>query len=297
MRTLLATVCLLALTAAPAQAGIGKAAQEAAEFVLQRFGMKAVREGGEVFAGRIASAVSKHGDDVLAAVRKIGPKALTLADEAGENAPRLMRLLASHGDDAARVFARPQAMTLLSRYGDDVAEVLIRHNGIAEPLLASLGAPAVKAMGSLGPQAGRRLAMLSTGGELAAIGRTPELLGVVDQHGDKAMEFIWKHKAVLAGTAALTAFLVNPEPYLDGTNQLIETVGETAVKPTVTAVGNVAQEAAGFARWTLTIIVLVAAFAAVWCIQSGVLARPGVQAAAGLVGKRLIAAMAPKPKL
>ena len=173
------TLCLLTvllLLATPAHAGVGKAAAEAAEFVLQKFGMKAVREGGEVFAGRIASAVSKHGDDVLAAVRKIGPRALSLADEAGENAPRLMRLLANHGDDAARVFARPQAMTLLSRYGDDVAKVLIRHNGIAEPVLASLGAPAVKAMGSLGPQAGRRLAMLTTGGELAAIGRTPELL-------------------------------------------------------------------------------------------------------------------------
>ena len=47
MRTLLTTVCLLALTVAPAQAGIGKAAQEAAEFVLTKFGMKAVREGGE----------------------------------------------------------------------------------------------------------------------------------------------------------------------------------------------------------------------------------------------------------
>jgi hypothetical protein len=286
----------LLLMSAPAQAGVGKAAQEAAEFVLKKFGMTAVREGGEAFAGRIASAVARHGDDVIAAVRKVGPKALSLADDAGENAPRLLRMLAAHGDDAARVFARPQALTLLSRYGDDVAEVLIKHNGIAEPLLASLGAPALKAMGALGPQAGRRLAMFSTDGTLSALGRTPELLGVIGKHGDKAMEFVWRHKAVLAGTAALTAFLVNPEPYLDGTNQLIETVGETAVKPTVVAVGNVAQEATGFVRHTLTIIAVVGGVAVVWCIKNGVLARPGVQAAAGAIGKRVIAAMSPKPK-
>ena len=88
---------------------------------------------------------------------------------------------------------------LLYAYGDDVAEVLIRHKGIAEPVLASLGEPAVKAMAAVGDQGGRRLAMMAGGGDLAAIGRTAELLGVIGRYGDKAMDFIWKHKAVLAG--------------------------------------------------------------------------------------------------
>ena len=70
-------------------------------------------------------------------------------------------------------------------------------------------------------------------------------------------------------------------------------MGETAVKPAVTAVGNVAQEAAGFARHTLTIIEVVAAVAAIWCIKDGVLARPGVRLAARLVGKRIVTATAP----
>ena len=93
-------------------------------------------------------------------------------------------------------------------------------------------------------------------GELAAIGRTPELLAVIARYGDPAMDFIWRHKAVLAGGVALTAFLANPEPYLNGTNRLAGTVAENVVRPAVVAAGNVAEEAAGFVRWTLTILIV-----------------------------------------
>jgi hypothetical protein len=280
MKRLMITVAVLVMTAFPAHAGpIGTAARETAEYVLKKFGLKAAREGGEALASRIASAAARHGDDVLTAVRKVGPRALSLADDAGENAPRVLRLLSRHGDDAARVLARPQGLGLLTRYGDDVAEVLIRHKGIAEPLLEKLGEPAVKAMAAVGPQAGRRLAMLTQGGGLAAIGRTPELLGVVARRGDAAMEFIWRHKAVLAGTAALTAFLANPEPFLSGTSELVGTVAESTVKPTVVAAGNVVQEAAGFIRWALTIVLVGLAFGIGWAIKCGVFKEPAARAA------------------
>jgi hypothetical protein len=271
---------VLMMIAIPARADlIGSGARETAEFVLKKFGLKAAREGSEVLAGRIASAVAKHGDDVLAAVRKVGPRALNLAEDAGENAPRVLRLLSHYGDDAARIVARPQGMALLTRYGDDVAEVLIKHKGIAEPVLETLGEPAVKAMAAVSPQGGRRLAMLTQGGGLAAIGRTPELLGVVARHGDAAMEFIWRHKAVLAGGAALAAFLANPEPFLDGTNRLVGTVAENAVKPTVIAAGNVVQEAAVFVRWGLTIVLVGVAVGIGWAIKCGVFKEPAARAA------------------
>jgi hypothetical protein len=299
MKSLIVAIAVLSMAAAPARADlIGKAAQEAAEFVLKKFGLKAVQEGGEVLAGRIASSVARHGDDVIAAVRRVGPKALNLADEAGENAPRVLRLLSHHGDDAARILARPQGMALISRYGDDVAEVLIRHKGIAEPLLEKLGEPAIKAMGAVGAQGGRRLAMMAHGGQLAAIGRTPELLGVIARHGDKAMDFIYRHGVVLAGGAALAAFLANPEPFLDGTNQLVGTVAENAVRPAVEAVGDVALEAAGFARWTLTLVVIALLAGMGWVVHSGVLERPlvkrSIDAVGGKLGGRVLAAFSTK---
>jgi hypothetical protein len=285
---------VLAWPTVPATAGgVATAAREAAEFVMKKLGGKAAQEGAEALAGRIASAAARHGDDVLAAVRKVGPRALSLADEAGENAPRLMRLLARHGDDAMRVAGHPQGMALLSRYGDDVAEVLIKHQGIAEPVLASLGTPAVKAMGAVGARGGRRLAILAQGGELAAIGRTPELLAVVARHGDRAMDFIWRHKAVLAGGAALTAFLAKPEPFLSGASQLVGTVAESTVKPAVVAAGNVAREAAGFVRWALTILLVALAVGIGLAVRSGVFKEPAVRAAVvagwGQVKERLIA--------
>ena len=54
-------------------------------------------------------------------------------------------------------------------------------------------------------------------GELAQAGRHPEVLGVIAKHGDGAADFLWRNKGTLAGGAALTAFLADPEPFLDGT--------------------------------------------------------------------------------
>lgn len=211
-----------------------KAAREAAEYVLKKFGVEVAQEGTEALSRRIAAAAARHGDDAISAVRRVGPKALNLADEAGEQAPKAMSLLSRHGDDAALwVLQRPKGLELLSRYGDDAAEALIKHKGLAEPVIEGLGSPAVKALGSIGPRGGRRLAMMVDSGEMASIGRSSELMDVIARHGDSAMDFIWKHKATLAGGATLTAFLANPEPFLNGTNQLVGTVAENTVKPAV----------------------------------------------------------------
>jgi hypothetical protein len=215
-----------------------KIAQETAEFVLKKFGRKVLTEGTETFAERITSSALRHGDDVIGAVRRVGPSALSLADEAGEQAPMVLRLLSKHGDDAAVwVVRRPAGMKLLSQYGDDAAEVLIKHKGLAEPVLEKLGDPALKALGAVGPQQGRRLAMMTDAGELAAIGRTPELMQVISRHGDAAMDFIWRNKGALTVGTGLTAFLAKPDSFINGTTRLASTVGDTAVKPLVQETG------------------------------------------------------------
>ena len=233
-----ATVCCLVAVPTVRADLASKAAQETAEFVLKKFGKKALTEGTETLAERITASALRHGDDVISAVRRIGPGALSLADEAGEQAPRLLRLLSKHGDDAAVwVARRPAAMKLLSRYGDDAAEVLIKHKGLAEPVLEKLGAPAVNALAAIGPRGGRRLAMMAEGGELAALGRTPELMQVITRHGDAAMDFIWRNKGALAVGTSLTAFLAKPEAFINGTTQLAGTVGDAVVKPLVQETG------------------------------------------------------------
>ena len=111
--------------------------------------------------------------------------------------------------------------------------------------------------------------MMAEGGEIAALGRTPEVMGVIARYGDPAMEFIWRHKGALAVSTALTAFLANPQPFIDGTTQVTGTVAENAVRPAVVAAGNVAQEAAGFIRWSLTMLVAALAVGLGFAVKNG----------------------------
>lgn len=211
-----------------------KAAREAAEYVMKKFGVEVVQEGTEALSKKIAAAATRYGDDAITAVRRVGPKALSLADEVGEQAPQALSLLTRHGDDAALwVLQRPKGLALLSRYGDDAAEALIKHKGVAEPVIEGLGGPAVKALAAVGPQAGRRMAMMVEAGELASLGHTSELMDVVARHGDKAMDFIWRNKGPLTVGTTLTAFLANPEPFLNGTAQIADSVAQNAVKPVI----------------------------------------------------------------
>ncbi len=83
-------------------------------------------------------------------------------------------------------------------------------------------------------QNGRRLAILE--GNLAK----PEIMSVVSKHGDRAVDFLWENRNTLAGGAALTAFLVNPEPFLNGTRDIAEVATNGIVKPVVNGVSTIA---------------------------------------------------------
>jgi hypothetical protein len=174
---------------------------------------------------------------------------------------------------------------LFSRFGDEAVEVLIKHRGVGEGLLEGLGQPAIKALGAVSPQGGRRMAMMAN--ELAASGRAAEVMGVVAKHGDTAMDFIWRNKGVLAGGAALTAFLANPDPYLNGTNKLAGTIAENGIRPAIVATGNVAQEAAAFIRWTVTILLLMVGAGIGLAMKAGVHKNPMVRIAGKAMFRRV----------
>lgn len=232
MKTLLLAAvgaCLLSSSAAHGQVR-AKAAREAAEMLFERFGAKAGRSVPELTA-RIEGLAARYGDEAILAVKKGGPSALGLVEAAGTDGARAVRVLAVHGEQgASRVLSRPTAMKQFLQYGDDAASVLVKHPGVAKPLVERGGAQAVRALGAVDPRNGRRLAMLMDG-EFAGAGRHPELLGVVAKHGDSAVNFLWQNKATLAGGAALAAFLANPEPFLSGARNLASVAGESVVKP------------------------------------------------------------------
>jgi hypothetical protein len=225
-------VCLpLLMCAGEARAqGRARAAGEAAEWLIGRYGAKAGRSAPEL-AARIEGLAAKHGDEAIIAIRKGGPAACGLIEAAGPDGAKAVRVLALHGEQgASRVLSQPRAMSQYLKYGDEAASVLVRHPGVAEPLVERGGAQAVKALGAVDARNGRRLAMMM---EKEIVTRHPELLGVVGKQGDKAVNYIWENKAVLAGAAALTAFLAEPEAFIEGTRSLAEFAGEAVVKPVV----------------------------------------------------------------
>lgn len=241
--TILAAFSLLAGTA-QAQGGRFKVAREAAEYLIKKGSREAASEGAERLTGRIAAAAAKYGDETVEAVRKVGPRALSLADEAGEGGAGAMRLLSRHGDQAADlVLAVPGPKALFRRYGDEAADVLIRHPGVAEGVIESAGVPGIRALATLSGAEGRHVAMMfGRGGDLAGASRGKEILEVISKFGDAGCAFVWRNKKLLLGGAVLATFLENPEPYIRGTVTLTDSAIRHVVAPTIAPVGDAAGE-------------------------------------------------------
>jgi hypothetical protein len=254
-RAVILAVCL-AVASPPVSVAQGKAvlAREAAEYVMRKFGKEAAEVGVETLTRKIETLAIKHGDEVFLAVRKVGPRTLRIVEEAGEHGLVSVKLMARYGDEAVWVVAKKNRMAIFVKYGDNAAESMMKHGEIAEPLLSSFGKPAAGALNSVSSQNARRLAMLAEDGQLAKIGQTPDLLEVVAKYGDRAADFIWRNKGALTVTAALTAFLANPEPFLDGAADITKIVAENAVKPIADVPGQVASEAAKNTNWTLVVV-------------------------------------------
>lgn len=236
VRFLAIAACLIAASGV-AQAGVSsKAVQETAEFVFRTGGREAAELGMETLTRKIENLAAKYGDDALVAVKKVKTKTFRIVEEAGENGLKSVRLLAHYGDDAVWVVAKKNRMAIFIKYGDDAAEAMMKHGEIAEPLINALGKPATGALKAVSTQNGRRLAMMADDGALKAIGKTDELLAVVGKYGDGAMDFIWRNKGALAVGATLTAFLVNPQPFIDGTVDLSKSGIEGVAKPVATGI-------------------------------------------------------------
>lgn len=120
---------------------------------------------------------------------------------------------------------------------------MLKHKGLAEPIVAAFHQPGAKALAALDARNARRVAILSESGELAGIGQADRLLGVVGRFVDRGMEFVWRNKKALFVGAALAAFLADPQPFIDGTAQL----AENFARPVAETIGG---EVARRADWT-----------------------------------------------
>ncbi|HSW44425.1 MAG TPA: hypothetical protein VLM89_02525 [Phycisphaerae bacterium] len=251
---------LAALVAGPAtrdvQAAASKAVAEAVEYVTKKFAAEVGEESAETLSAKLTRLSARHGDEAVTAFRKIGPRTFRAVEEAGEHADTAIKLLARHGDEALWVVQDTKRLTLVTRYGDDAAEAMIRHKGVASPLIEQFQEPAARALKAVDGQNARRVAMMTEDGTLAKIGHTDALLGVIERHGNRAADFIWRNKGGLAVGAALAAFLNDPQPFIDGTREL----AGLATQPVAEMVRETARQSAERTNWTavwITVLVIV----------------------------------------
>ncbi len=157
----------------------------------------------------------------------VGPEAVNVMENAsGKEAPEVFKFMAKKGMDSLYVVGRPGRMAIFLKFGDAAGDAMLKQKGIAEAFINKFGEPAIGAMNAVNEQNAVRLGKMSASGELTAGGQPETLLKVVGKYGDKAMNFIWRHKGALAVGTTLTAFLANPQPFIDGTKSLTsDTVG------------------------------------------------------------------------
>jgi len=222
-------------------------AKELVESLGLRFSKEVAEEGAELLTRKVETFLVKYGDDGAEALRKVGPQAIQLADDAAADGIQATRWLAKFGDDATSMVRSESRRSLATQLGDEAAEAMIKHGEIAEPILEMAGKPAANALRVVSEQNARRISMMNNAGELEKIGRTSELMETIGKYGDKGMEFVWKNKGALAISGALVAFLADPEPFIEGTRELANVAAQSAFEP-------IAKEIGKKTNWTVTII-------------------------------------------
>jgi hypothetical protein len=218
---LVALVAGLTLSGVAAAGVATSAARETAEYVLQKFGRGAAGQTVEEVADTTARAITRHGDDVVPLVRHAGHRGFAALEQAGVQAPDVVRLFARKGDEAVWLISEPGKLRLFLKHGDSAADALIKHPGIADDLIGRFGDEAVGAMNGVSKRGAQRMAIAAEEGVFTATRRSPELLPVVRRYGDEAMDFIWRNKGALTVATVLGTFLIDPEAYISGAKQLI----------------------------------------------------------------------------
>jgi hypothetical protein len=137
---------------------------------------------------------------------------------------------------------RGAASRRAARHVDDAARAVTPHLDVGMTLVPLAGSSS-RAMAALAPRNARRLAILAEDGALARSGRWGELVAVIERHGDRALDFVWRHKGALTVATLLGTFLADPEAFLGGGRELIRGAAQEATQP----IAHVADAAAS--RW------------------------------------------------
>ena len=204
--------------------------RELAEELAEQAGMKGSREFAETASVQLERIASKCGNESLDVIEKQGLAAYRVLQNAGDDAgPYLVKAIRAHGEDAMRVAQTSAGRTVLREGSETAIRAVSRHTDAAIPLIRQFGDDSARALVDLSPVNGRRLIQMVEEKAMPAKD-VQALLGTIEKNGDKAMDFIWRHRKVLASATFLAAFVSNPEPYLTGAKQLLDAAAGPIVR-------------------------------------------------------------------
>ena len=229
----------------------GKVIAEAVETLAQYLVRTGTRSGRPAVTA-IEKAFAENGPRMTQLAHSMGgwKTMIKVVEEAGENGPKLTKLMVREGDKAIHIIQRPGSTAIFIKHGDDAIPALLNHKGIAEELINAGGKPAISALNNLSPRSGRLLSNLARDPEAATLAKNPQVLEVIRKYGDEGMRFIWDNKGSLAVATVLTAFLADPERFMKGAAPLVEPIAGPVSKAT----GEVAKQVAAVFPWNLAVI-------------------------------------------
>ena len=224
IRQILAFGLIVAVMWVPLNGSAGlftSAATDAANFIFKKFGGGVGGRTAADIAITTDRIVATHGEQAIPLLKKAGHTGFTALESAGTKAPEVIKLFAKRGDESLWVISKPNRLAIFIKHGDTAAEAMIKHPGIADDIIERFGVDAASAFSKISVGSGQKLAIVTKDGLLSASARSPELLPVLRQYGDPAMEFIWKNKGALAVASVLGTFLADPQTYISGASELV----------------------------------------------------------------------------
>ncbi len=205
-------------------------------FFMKHFGPGTAGQTAQQVSTRVAKHISNYGDGVVPYLKRTGHGGVEALEAVGEKAPDLVKYYVKNEGACVWMVSRPRRLAIFVQHGETAADAMFKHSDIAEDLIERFGSDAASALNVIARPNGQRLKMLADDGLLSASARSPELLPVIRQYGDEAMEFIWKNKSALAGSAVLISFLNNPQAYISGAMVLAQPI-LAAFQPVLTGAG------------------------------------------------------------
>lgn len=191
----LAAILIVSATSTPAFAlfgnPAGKIVRETVEYCARKFGIELGQEAGKQFSKKSARFVGRYGDEGVIALKNIGPKVIDLTVRHGKD---VVRICAAHSDDAARYLVKniDDALPIWRKFGNEGTEIMVRHPGLAKPLLDTFGKKGIAVAKKLSTENLEKFLALTS--KVGAKSGKETLLKKTLLYGDEILEFLWRHK-------------------------------------------------------------------------------------------------------